>query len=116
MISAGPSTSTRNCTHIAKPAYRPIMVCVTTLLRQCPGSVRPINSWGMTMAPDPIRAELRRSHKGYILPSHGELPARMDDWRCRHAESGGHSVSREPKIRRRKGASVLKPERWTTRQ
>ena len=51
----------------------------------------------MTMALDPILAEVRRIRERYAEQFHGDVRAMMDDLRRRHAESDRESVTREPK-------------------
>ena len=51
----------------------------------------------MTMALDPILAEVRRIREHYAEQFHGDVQAMMDDLRRRHAESDRESVTREPK-------------------
>lgn len=53
---------------------------------------------------DAVQSEIRRIREEYALQFHGDVRAMMDDLRRRHAESGRPSVTREPKLRRKKPA------------
>ena len=63
------------------------------------------------MALDQILLEVRRVREEYAQKFNGDVHAMMDDLRRRHAESSRQSVSREPKIRRKKEPPSVKPGR-----
>ncbi len=65
------------------------------------------------MQPDPILSEIRRIREEYARQFEGNVRAMMDDLRRRHAESDRQSVSREPKIRRKKGHPEVKSRQRT---
>jgi len=54
------------------------------------------------MALDPVLSEVRRIREEYAQEFNGDMRAMMNDLRRRHAESDRQSVSREPKIRRKR--------------
>ena len=54
------------------------------------------------MVLDAILSEVRRIREEYAQQFDGDVRAMMDDLRRRHAESDRQSVSRRPKVRRRK--------------
>ena len=66
------------------------------------------------MALDPILSEVRRVREEYAQQFNGDVRAMMDDLRRRHAESDRQSVSREPKVRRKKDSPVVKPKQRIT--
>ena len=66
------------------------------------------------MALDPVLSEVRRVREEYAQQFNGDVRAMMDDLRRRHAESGRQSVSREPKVRRKKESPVVKPKQRIT--
>ena len=66
------------------------------------------------MALDQILLEVRRVREEYAQQFDGDVRALMDDLRRRHAESDRQSVSREPKIRRKKESPAVKPKQRIT--
>ncbi len=60
----------------------------------------------MTMALDPILAEVRRIRELYAEQFHGDARAMMSDLRRRHAKSDRKSVSLEPKPCRKVSATA----------
>jgi hypothetical protein len=58
------------------------------------------------MDEDPILSEVRRTREQYAQQFNGDVRAMMDDLRRRHAESDRQSVSRQPKVRRRKSPAA----------
>jgi hypothetical protein len=65
------------------------------------------------MVLDPILSEVRRIREEYAQQFNGDVRAMMDDLRRRHAESDRQSVSREPKVRRKKTRDVKPKPRIT---